>query len=126
MITQKSVPLLVNLTLTLSLFSRGPATPRATGSPWKLATATLCWWTGSSPTSSPSTGTGLVLHSLGAVFWTQADFVGKRSVVIGDMLEFSHLPRGKYLILPVGPVGQDLVTHYLCPCGAYLAPGSKQ
>ena len=36
----------------------------------------------------------LVLHSLGAVFWTKADFVGKRSVVIGDLLEFSYLPRG--------------------------------
>jgi hypothetical protein len=68
----------------------------------------------------------LVLHSLGAVFWTKADFVGKRSVVIGDLLEFSHLPRGKYLIVPVGPVGQDLVTHYLCPCGSYLATGNKQ
>ena len=68
----------------------------------------------------------LVLHSLGAVFWTPADFVGKRRVEIRDLLEYSHLPRGKYLILPVGPVGQDLVTHYLCPCGAYLAPGSKQ
>ena len=68
----------------------------------------------------------LVEHSVGAVFWTPADFVGKRRVEIGDLLEFSHLPRGKYLILPVGPVGEDRVTHYLCPCGAYLAPGSKQ
>ena len=68
----------------------------------------------------------LVEHSVGAVFWTPADFVGKRRVEIGDKLEFSHLPRGKYLILPVGPVGVDLVTLYLCPCGAYLAPGSKQ
>jgi hypothetical protein len=68
----------------------------------------------------------LVLHSLGAVFWTPADFVGKRRVEIRDLLEFSHLPRGKYLILPVGPVGEDRVTHYLCPCDAYLAPGSLQ
>ena len=66
------------------------------------------------------------LHSRGAVFWTSDDFVGKRVVLVGDLLEFAHLPRGKFLILQVGPVGEDRVTHHLCPCGAYLAAGSWQ
>ena len=64
--------------------------------------------------------------SRGAVFWTSDDFVGKKVVKIGDLLEFAHLPRGKFLILQVGPVGEDRVTHHLCPCGAYLAAGSWQ
>jgi hypothetical protein len=68
----------------------------------------------------------LVEHSLGAVFWTWRDFVGERRMVIEDLLEFSHLPRGKYVIVPVGPVGQDLTTHYMCPCGSFLATGTKK
>jgi hypothetical protein len=58
----------------------------------------------------------LVEHSLGAVFWSWRDFVEKRKLAIGDLLEFSHLTRGKYVILPVGPVGQDLTTHYSTTC----------
>ena len=67
----------------------------------------------------------LVEHSLGAVFWTQADFVGKRKVSVGDLLQFSHLPRGKYVVLPVGPAGLDLTTHYMCPCGSFLTSGTQ-
>ena len=67
----------------------------------------------------------LVEHSLGAVFWTWRDFVGKRKVAIGDLLEFSHIPRGKYVVLPVGPVGQDLTTHFMCPCGTFLTSGTQ-
>ena len=67
----------------------------------------------------------LVEHSLGAVFWTQADFVGQRKVAAGDLLQFSQLPRGKYVVLPVGPVGKDLTTHYMCPCGSFLTSGTQ-
>ena len=67
----------------------------------------------------------LVEHSLGAVFWTRGDFVGKRKVDVGHLLQFSHLPRGKYVVLPVGPVGQDLTTHYMCPCGSFLTSGTQ-
>jgi hypothetical protein len=67
-----------------------------------------------------------VEHSIGAVFWTWRDFDGKRKVAIGDLLEFSHLPRGKYVILPVGPVGQDLTTHVMCPCGTFLTSGHSK
>ena len=67
----------------------------------------------------------MVEHSLGPVFWVQADFVGKRKISVGDLLEYSHLPRGKYLLLPVGPVGQDPTTHFICPCGSFITKGKQ-
>ena len=67
----------------------------------------------------------MVEHSLGAVFWTWQDFVGQRKIAVGDLLEFGHLPRGKYLLLSVGPVGQDISTHFICPCGSFITSGTQ-
>ena len=35
------------------------------------------------------------------IFWGQADIVGKRKISVGDLLEYSYLPCGKYLFLPL-------------------------
>ena len=67
----------------------------------------------------------MVEHSLGPVFWVQADFVGRKKISVGDLLEFSNLPRGKYLLLPVGPVEEDVTTHWMCPCGSFLTKGKQ-
>ena len=72
---------------------------------------------------SPTTSVRMVVHSLSPVFWVQADFVGKRKISVGDLLEYSNLPCGKYLLLPVGPVGQELTTHFMCPCGNFITKG---
>ena len=64
-------------------------------------------------------------HSLGAVFWTWQDFVGQRKIDVGHLLEFGPLPRGRYLLLLVGPVGQDLTTHLICPCGSFITSGTQ-
>ena len=67
----------------------------------------------------------VVAHSVGPVFWVQGNFVGKKKVSVGDLLEFSVLPRGKYLLLPVGPVGEDVTSHWMCPCGSFLTLDGK-
>ena len=74
---------------------------------------------------SPTTSVRMVVHSLSPVFWVQADFVGKRKISVGDLLEYSHLPRSKYLLLPVRAVGQDLTTHFMCPWGTFLTSGMQ-
>ena len=51
--------------------------------------------------------------------------LGKKKVSVGDLLEFSVLPRGKYLLLPVGPVGEDVTSHWMCPCGSFLTLDGK-
>ena len=103
--------------------------PLGTGSASLLASSTRRWWTGPLLACSPWRGrplevktnatVRLVEHSLGAVFWTWRDFVGKRKIAIGD------LPMGQNIVLPVGPVGQDLTTHFMCPCGSFLTTGTQ-
>ena len=38
----------------LVIVIQGPVTSLATGSLWRLATATLCWWTGAGPSWEPA------------------------------------------------------------------------
>ena len=84
--------------------------PVASGGPLEVKTNQTVW---------------MVEHSLGAVFWSRMDFVGQRKIVVRDLLEFGHLPHGKYLLLPVGPVGQDITTHFICPCGRFITSGTQ-
>ena len=67
-------------------------------------------------TKSPNVKPG----TLGTVFWQNTDFVLGKVVVLGTPVQNIELLRGKFLCLPMGPVGVDKVTHWTCFCGNYL------
>ena len=66
--------------------------------------------------------------TLEPVFWQNTDFMLGKVVVRGTQVQNIDLPRGKLLCLPMGPVGLDEVSHWMCVCGTYMCarhpPGS--
>ena len=58
---------------------------------------------------------------MGPRFWTKLDFPGLAVPQAGALVSALGTPKGKYLPLAVGPVGEDgTVSHWLCPCATKL------
>ena len=66
--------------------------------------------------------TGREVHcGMGPRFWSKLDFPGQVVPKSGSLVSALDTPKGKYLPVAVGPVGEeDSVSHWLCPCATKL------